>query len=69
MKINQFAYVPTSHDQIVKELADVRFLTSRTSKISDPVMLFRQFLLKFYLEKQGLSTRVQKVANLMLPVI
>ncbi|MBU9789642.1 Xaa-Pro dipeptidyl-peptidase [Lentilactobacillus sp. G22-6] len=65
MKINQFAYVPTSHNQIIKELADVRFLTSRTSKISDPVMLFRQFLLKFYLEKQGLSTRVQKVANLM----
>ncbi|GHP14535.1 Xaa-Pro dipeptidyl-peptidase [Lentilactobacillus fungorum] len=65
MKINQFAYVPTNHQQIVKELADIRFLSSRTAKISDPVMLFRQFLLKFYLEKQGLSTRTQKVANLM----
>lgn len=65
MKINQFAYVPTTHDQIVTELTDIRFLTARTSKIADPVMLFRQFLLKFYLEKQGLSTRVQKVSNLM----
>ncbi|EHO49171.1 hypothetical protein HMPREF9104_02637 [Lentilactobacillus kisonensis F0435] len=43
MKINQFAYVPTTHDQIVTELTDIRFLTARTSKIADPVMNFANF--------------------------
>lgn len=65
MKINQFAYVPTDHHTIVKELADVHFLTAQTKKMADPVMLYRQFLLKFFIEKQSLATRIQKVANLM----
>lgn len=65
MKINQFAYVPTDHHTIVKELADVHFLTAQTKKMADPVMLYRQFLLKFFIEKQILATRIQKVANLM----
>ncbi|MFT8907745.1 MAG: Xaa-Pro dipeptidyl-peptidase [Lentilactobacillus diolivorans] len=65
MKINQFAYVPTDHHQIVKELADVHFLTAKTSKMADAVMLYRQFLLKFFIETQSLSTRIQKVSNLM----
>ena len=65
MKINQFAYVPTNHDQIVKELADIQFLTAQTKKMADPVMLYRQFLLKFFIEKQSLATRTQKVFNLM----
>ena len=30
MKINQFAYVPTDHHTIVKELADVHFLTANS---------------------------------------
>lgn len=65
MKINQFAYVPTDHHTIVKELADVHFLTAQTKKMADPVMLYLQFLLKFFIEKQSLATRIQKVANLM----
>ncbi len=65
MKINQFAYVPTDHDQIVQELADVHFLTAKTKKMADPVMLYRQLLLKFFIEKQSLATRIQKVSNLM----
>ncbi len=65
MKINQFAYVPTNHDQIVKELADIQFLTAQTKKMANPVMLYRQFLLKFFIEKQSLATRTQKVFNLM----
>lgn len=65
MKINQFAYVPTSHEKIVQELADIHFLTSRTKKMADPVMLYRQLLLKFFIEKQSLATRIQKVSNLM----
>lgn len=65
MKINQFAYVPTDHHTIVKELADVHFLTAQTKKMADSVMLYRQFLLKFFIEKQSLATRIQKVANLM----
>lgn len=65
MKINQFAYVPTDHHTIVKELADVHFLTAQTKKMADPVMLYRQFLLRFFIKKQSLATRIQKVANLM----
>lgn len=66
MKINQFAYVQPSHEQIVQELADVRFLSARTRKMADPVMLYRALLLKFYLEKrQSRAVRIRKVANLM----
>lgn len=65
MKITQFAYVPTDHQTIVQELADVHFLTAQTRKMADPVMLYRQFLLKFFIEKQSLATRIQKVSNLM----
>ncbi|WP_235807167.1 Xaa-Pro dipeptidyl-peptidase [Lentilactobacillus farraginis] len=66
MKINQFAYVPTSHEQIIKELADSRFLSARTQKMADPVMLYRGLLLKFFLEKkQSRAVRIQKVADLM----
>ncbi|WP_283679275.1 Xaa-Pro dipeptidyl-peptidase [Lentilactobacillus sp. Marseille-Q4993] len=65
MKINQFAYVPTDHAQIINELKDVRFLTPKTEKMSDPVMLFRQFLMKFFMEKQGHSTRIYKLSTIM----
>ncbi|GAY73377.1 Xaa-pro dipeptidyl-peptidase [Lentilactobacillus kosonis] len=65
MKINQFAYVPTTHDQIVKELADIRFLTPKTKKVFDPVMLYRQFLMKFMLEKQGHATRERLLTTIM----
>ena len=65
MKINQFAYVPTSHDKIVQELADIRFVTPKTRKVSDPVMLYRQFLMKFLLENQGHSTREHRLTTIM----
>ncbi|WP_268912527.1 Xaa-Pro dipeptidyl-peptidase [Lentilactobacillus sp. SPB1-3] len=65
MKINQFAYVPTSHEQILKELADIRFITPKTKKVSDPVMLYRQFLMKFLLEKQGHATRERILSTIM----
>ncbi|MBZ2200447.1 Xaa-Pro dipeptidyl-peptidase [Lentilactobacillus hilgardii] len=66
LKINQFAYVPTPHHQIVKELANSRFLSARTQKMADPVMLYRALLLKFFMEKrQSRAVRIQKVTNLM----
>lgn len=66
MKINQFAYVPTSHAAIVKELAAAQFLSARTRKMADPVMLYRELLLKFFMEKrQSRAVRIQKVANMM----
>lgn len=65
MKNNQFAFIPTEHNQIINELIDTRFLTPKTKKVTDPVMLWRQFLVKFFIEHQGLSTRIHKLENLM----
>ncbi|MGF7437411.1 Xaa-Pro dipeptidyl-peptidase [Lentilactobacillus senioris] len=65
MKINQFAIIDTDHEQIIKELKTIRFLSPRALKIADPVMLWRNFLLKFYIEHQGRATRIEKVKGLM----
>ena len=65
MKINQFAIIDASHDQIIKELKAIRFLSPRALKMADPVMLWRNFLLKFYIEHQGRATRIEKVKGLM----
>lgn len=65
MKINQFAIVPTKHETIIEELKAIRFLSPRAAKVTDSVMLWRHFLLKFYIEHQGRTTRVEKVRGLM----
>jgi X-Pro dipeptidyl-peptidase len=65
MKINQFAYVPTAHDQIISELTRIGFLNSQSQQINNPQLLFRKLLLQCYLEHSGKTTRIQKIANLM----
>ena len=65
LKINQFAYVPTDLPQIKKELADIRFLDPRSEKIAEPLTLFKQLLLKFFLESQSLQVREEKLGDLM----
>ena len=66
MKINQYAYVPTSHKQIVKELSRIHFLTLKTKKLTKPIKLYQKFLFSFFMEKrQSYLVRKQKVAGLM----
>lgn len=66
MKINQFAYVPKSQKAIIRELKDIKFIDANNQKISDPMTLFHDFLLKFCLqEKQSKTVGEHKLANLM----
>lgn len=65
MRINQFGYVPTTHEQVVKELKAIRFLTADNIKITDPLTLFRDFLLKYFSQHSSTSTRLEKLSNLM----
>ena len=65
MKINQFAYIPTPHDQIIAELKATRFLDANNLKLVDPLALFRDLLLKYFSENISATTRVEKLRNLM----
>ena len=65
MKINQFGYVPTNHQQIINELTEIHFLNPTNLKISDPMELYRDFLLEYYSQHASLTTRLEKIHNLM----
>lgn len=65
MKINQFGYVPTSHQQIINELTEIHFLNPTNLKISDPMELYRDFLLEYFSQHASLTTRLEKIHNLM----
>ncbi|MFT8401274.1 MAG: Xaa-Pro dipeptidyl-peptidase [Lentilactobacillus diolivorans] len=65
MKINQFGYVPTPHQQIIDELRDIRFLDLENINIKSPLHLFRSLLLKSFSVHQGETTRITKIASMM----
>ncbi|UOD78693.1 Xaa-Pro dipeptidyl-peptidase [Lentilactobacillus kefiri] len=65
MKISQFAYIPTNHQTIIKELKDTRFLDAQNLHIENPRALFRNLLIRLYSMHENMTTRIEKISGLL----